>query len=1011
MFARRLHIQCSAHTSSNPNLKTIMKRTNYLLVLLLLLGSAISASAQTPVQTNGRLSVKGARLCNQNGYPIQLKGMSSFGLQWSEECLTKQSLSVLVNDWHSDVFRIAMYVEEGGYNTDTAAFITRVDSVVRWSIELGIYVIIDWHILTPGDPLSPKYAGAMDFFSLMAKRYGNRPNVIFELCNEPNGDAATWARIKKYALPIIAEIRKYSENIILVGTPNWSQMISDVSKDPISATNIMYAFHFYSATHYFLEQYLADNVNSLPIFVSEWGVTESSGTGTVDTIAADRWLDVLERNKVSWCAWQLSDSPQKTSVFQPGSCAAANWANLTEEGAYLRRKIQLPHAYVPQVVPPSITKGFAARDSIWLNTDANVTVSGLFNETHFTVTVNNRPVTVTGAVSGGSSQIALKLLHPVLPTDTLLVSYDGHASIYDAGGTPLRACDHLYVPNEGDVVATTGFFTDFNPLEATLPVEYSEGFVPNVDNDTLHLTGASSIGPSYSIFRIPLADLTASPKVTLSVRTAKAHTMNVELGSNQNSFTNTFSRVTHLIGDNLSHEYVFDFSGQFASQSVDSTKIVYMALIFDLELSAPFSGDVYIDKVIVGDSIPSVKQISINEHLVNTPAEKAVQLTATLTPAIARPSVRWYSLDPTLATVSQDGLVHTLRQGTVNIVVQSCQSPAVADTCTFVVDNQGALLTGILTGELTRADALAADAKPGLQQDMYSAEAIAQFSADIAQARAALASATQQAEIDASAATLHTASQQFYAQHVVIDQSALNAAWFQTQYRLQQSQGNLPGQYPASSFAALSQVCDDVLKSVNPHITQHTADSLTQVLLAAVDAFAKTQIPRSADYHQLDSLLILAQSVKDTLTIGTAPGTYSPQVAADFDAEYCLALQTDYRYTSSQTEIDAAVNQLKNAISTIKQSQNVSSDGQPLASAEQLVAYPSPFARELTVQTSITGTKTVTLVNSQGAAVRSLTFSEAQVSISAPELPAGLYQIIITATDGQRATVTITKAK
>ena len=154
---------------------------------------------------------------------------------------------------------------------------------------------------------------------------------------------------------------------------------------------------------------------------------------------------------------------------------------------------------------------------------------------------------------------------------------------------------------------------------------------------------------------------------------------------------------------------------------------------------------------------------------------------------------------------------------------------------------------------------------------------------------------------------------------------------------------------------------------------------------------------------------MLAQSIKDTLTVGSAPGTYSPQVAADFDRGYSLALQTDYRYTSSQAEIDAAAGQLQSAINTIKQSQNVSSAGQPFVLAEQLVAYPSPFARELTVQTSITGDKTVTLVNSQGVAVRTLTFNDAQVAISAPALPAGLYQIIITAPDGQHAVATVTK--
>ena len=43
--------------------------------------------AQTPVAINGQLQVVGTKLTNQNGYPIQLRGMSSHGIQWYSQCL------------------------------------------------------------------------------------------------------------------------------------------------------------------------------------------------------------------------------------------------------------------------------------------------------------------------------------------------------------------------------------------------------------------------------------------------------------------------------------------------------------------------------------------------------------------------------------------------------------------------------------------------------------------------------------------------------------------------------------------------------------------------------------------------------------------------------------------------------------------------------------------------------------------------------------------------------------
>ena len=84
----------------------------------------------------------------------------------------------------------------------------------------------------------------------MQKKYGKQNNILYEICNEPNGNV-TWAKdIKPYAKKAIKKIRKYDKkNIIIVGTPTWSQDVDVVARSPLKEKNIVYSLHFYAATH------------------------------------------------------------------------------------------------------------------------------------------------------------------------------------------------------------------------------------------------------------------------------------------------------------------------------------------------------------------------------------------------------------------------------------------------------------------------------------------------------------------------------------------------------------------------------------------------------------------------------------------------------------------------------------------------------------------------------------------------------------------------------------------
>ena len=254
--------------------------------------------------------------------------MSTHGLQWYRHCLTDASLDVLFDEWHADLLRTSMYVHEGGYLTDPAAYTQVVRDLVDELVARERYAIIDWHVLTPGDPMGD-VAAAVDFFSGMAQRYADDPNVIYEIANEPNG--VPWARIKEYADQVIQAIRAHDDDaVILVGTPAWSSFgvseggsPAEVVADPIADDDVMYTFHFYAAS--FREPYLdalAQAAAVLPVFVSEFGAQESTGDGPNDFAMAQRFVDLMAAEQISWVVWNYSDDPLSGAAWVPGTCGS-----------------------------------------------------------------------------------------------------------------------------------------------------------------------------------------------------------------------------------------------------------------------------------------------------------------------------------------------------------------------------------------------------------------------------------------------------------------------------------------------------------------------------------------------------------------------------------------------------------------------------------------------------------------------------------------------------------------
>lgn len=275
------------------------------------------------------LHVSEGILVDERERPVSLRGMSTHGLGWYPRYLNAGAMKTL-KKYGANVIRLAMYTE---HSTGFLAEPYNLDFVyigIENAIAEGLYVIVDWHILSDGNPLN-HMEEAVAFFSEISAHYGDTPNILYEICNEPNGET-TWQDIAAYAAMVIPAIRQNAPKaVVLVGTPSHSTRIRDAMAAPLPFSNVMYSYHKYIGTEppstYWLEK--AAQLK-FPVFVTEWGI-DGGGESLAN---AHQFADFLNARNISWCGWALSNSGGDHDCFRQdcGRYSGWGWEDLTPGG-------------------------------------------------------------------------------------------------------------------------------------------------------------------------------------------------------------------------------------------------------------------------------------------------------------------------------------------------------------------------------------------------------------------------------------------------------------------------------------------------------------------------------------------------------------------------------------------------------------------------------------------------------------------------------------------------------
>lgn len=283
------------------------------------------------VTEHGFLTVANSKVVDKDGKPFQLRGFSLFWSQWSESFYIPETVAqhkIL----GANVVRAAMGVEMGGYLQDKSQ-VEKIETVIEAAIKEDIYVIVDWHA-------HGQYTDEAEaFFLSMAKKYGKTPHVIFELWNEPV--YTSWDAVKTYSEIILESIRDVgAQNLVIVGSPSWSQRVDEAAANPVRDSNTAYSVHFYAATHgQWLRDRVADAMKSgIAIVATEWGTCDASGNGRLDFAESEKWISFLAENDVGWANWSWFDKPESASALVSGTNPLGPY-NYTLSGTWVIQKL------------------------------------------------------------------------------------------------------------------------------------------------------------------------------------------------------------------------------------------------------------------------------------------------------------------------------------------------------------------------------------------------------------------------------------------------------------------------------------------------------------------------------------------------------------------------------------------------------------------------------------------------------------------------------------------------
>ena len=305
-----------------------------------------------PLGERDALHVDGNRLLNAAGDEVWLQGVAICSLEWlADGDHIEDSFAWAIADWRANCIRLAVCTEfwfgEGkqhnARNDGGEGYRRLMDRLIDYANARGCYVAIDLH-----EYKAPTTRHAK-FWTECAKRYANRPGVLFDILNEPHGISwREWrdggelkdgggrdevnetgdGKVVNRSIgmqKLVETVRATgAKNVIIAGGLDWAYDCSGVMngyelKDA-AGNGIMYSVHVYPWKSDWKGKFLAC-AEKHPLFLGEVGCQPFKMPWESKLVDPYEWapdvIACIQRHRLNWTAWSfhVSASP----------CVIADW--------------------------------------------------------------------------------------------------------------------------------------------------------------------------------------------------------------------------------------------------------------------------------------------------------------------------------------------------------------------------------------------------------------------------------------------------------------------------------------------------------------------------------------------------------------------------------------------------------------------------------------------------------------------------------------------------------------
>jgi endoglucanase len=336
----------------------------FLTALIMILGCPLFAD--TPW-----LHTEGNQLKDPDGNTVILRGVSMIDIgaeeSWYGGIYNNIDRLVNKNDsqgsspgWYTKIIRIPVIPYDSGFqspipyvNGSDDFYNTLLRPVIDYCKQKDVYAIIDWHYV---DDVNIHAQTTTEFWTYIAPKFANDSHVLFELYNEPinnnSSEAENWNVVRGYMQNWYNIVRAAApDNLILVGTPTWSQVLTPTINNPINGNNIMYVVHTYPS-HWgnsWNRDQISQTAQVHPLIMTEWGFSQSNeepGSIAYGSISdyGQPLMDFIESRGISNTAWCANYEWGPPMYWSDGTlrCGEGEMGCFVKDQLYEMRDVNTP---------------------------------------------------------------------------------------------------------------------------------------------------------------------------------------------------------------------------------------------------------------------------------------------------------------------------------------------------------------------------------------------------------------------------------------------------------------------------------------------------------------------------------------------------------------------------------------------------------------------------------------------------------------------------------------------